>query len=298
MNKQILSLLCILISISLSTVYSYCAETESLERQLNQQIRQNQAQEQSAATRNQTAVPVIAPPAIDISGDWIESFSISFGSEMAFGNTRSISGTYNLRYTASYKQIFDINTAIEGAYGESYDTGLERMKKDRNEHKLTVGLDRWFLERILAVTYNTELTTNQFSNIYIRWTNGLGIKVKPVSTWWIDTSISISPSVEYVKTYDLLTRQITWTITYTIECNFNFDKEQTVSLNNSLSFIPKFTNYKNYRLNLTSSFTVKFLRYFTISINFTYEYVSMPPNEYTAVKNSDYRLSTTLGFSI
>jgi hypothetical protein len=280
---------------------SFSQTTEEIERTLRQQEQANRQQEQQQGTTaagNTADAQNQADTGIDTSGNWSESFAIAFGIESAFGNTRSVSGTYSLRYSTSYAELWDFNVSLEGAYGESYDTGVLMMKKDRSEHKVSAGFDRWFFQKILAINFNASLETNEFSNVFIRWSNALGLKMRTISRWWIENNITIAPSVEYTKTYDLITKTTDWTMVYTFALNFNLNKTQSVTIANTFTFTPKFKNYKDFRINLTSAFSVKFAKYYTISLNFVYDYASKPINDYTPVKKSDYRLSTQLGLSI
>mgnify|MGYP001551755755 CR=1 FL=1 len=235
---------------------------------------------------------------IDVSSFWTESFALSLGIEMAYGNSRSTVGTYEIRYSTSYKELWDINFSIQGSYGESLDTSSNKIAKDRSDHTLNFVLDRWFLRKLIAANYNTTLTTNEFSNIFLRWSNGLAFKIRPVNIWWLQLTLSISPAVEYTRTYDLITRKTEWRIIYQAEMNINLDKKQSAVITTNYTFTPKFIDYSDNRFNLTAGLNVRFIKIFKLSVNFTYDFVSQPPNSYTGVKKSDYRISTKLGINL
>lgn len=302
-KNNFISILITLFIILNTTAISYSQTAEELEQQLQQQQRENQdnvntgqtnnqqSQQQQISVQTQGSAPVV-------DSSWTESFSLAFGVEMAYGNSRSTVGTYEARYSTAHGEGWDFNFSLEGAYGESRDSSTGSMAKDRSEHNLKGVFDRWFLNKLIAASYNVTLLTNEFANVYLRWTNGLALKIKPINVWWLELTFTFSPSVEYTKTYDLRTRKTEWAMVYTVELNINFDKKQTVTLTNSFTFTPKFLDYHDNRINFTSNFTVKFLKIYTITIGFTYDYVSEPPNQYTHVQKSDYRLSTKLGIRL
>ncbi len=299
MNKQrVITYLTLIIALCFFYQYSFAQEdADDLQNKLNYREKQNK-KNQKTNEENKAGTENIDTGQASDSMNWTESFSLAFGIEMAYGNSRSTVGTYEMRFSTAYKELWDFNFSLEGSYGESFDQSSGETKKDRSEHHFSAIFDRWFLNKLIAVNYNTGLSTNEFSNIFLRWTNGLAIKIRPVNVWWLQFTFSVSPAVEYTRTYDLITRKVEWRIIYQAELNLNLDKKQSAVITSSYTFTPKFLDYYNNRLNITAGLRVKFLKHFSLSVNFSYDYVSEPPNDFTDVKKSDYRISSKIGLNL